>query len=169
MPDRKISTQRACQQCGELFTVAIHNQEFCGNACKMRAYRARTLRYGKKHNGDQIAVTSLSAATAGHAMEQEIDLEWGDPFPPVTQSKPCIICNEEFYPGAVRQRLCSAGCRRHAYLERMRTAKMNVEEGCLRCGEKFMRKKVDESPFCGMFCKWIFWHQTPERDHVTVN
>ena len=44
----------------------------------------------------------------------------------------------------------------------MRAARIGVDEDCLHCGVKFTRQLLDESPFCGMFCRWIFWSQTPE-------
>ena len=96
------------------------------------------------------AISADIAATNG--------LAWADPvFPPANQPDQCPICHQQFYPGAVRQRLCSPACRRHAYLERMRAGKVGTPEACLRCGIVFTRTQREEAPFCGSFCKWIFW------------
>ena len=103
-------------------------------------------------------------------MQAETALVWSDPvFPHPRQPETCPICGEVFYPGAIRQRLCSAACRRHAYLKRMRAARIGASEPCLRCGDPFIRKQREESPFCGTFCKWIFEKQTPVDEPDTVD
>ena len=113
----------------------------------------------------QTASVDITSALASLNTPASNGLAWEDPvFPSPSQSSPCPICDEEFYPGAVRQRLCTAACRRHAFLERMRAAKIGTAEACLRCGVLFTRQSREELPFCSSFCKWIFWKLTSAAD-----
>ena len=45
---------------------------------------------------------------------------------------------------------------------RITASLVDENEDCLRCGMLFERERKEESPFCGTFCKGIFWKLTPD-------